>query len=599
MAKYSGGLLGKAYNEVGNFVTRSPSKIDKALRDSIREAANRFPGYEVHAYSGYRPGDKRQHGKAKAIDVALVDKKTGQVLDNYQNASTFRTYEKFAQVVREVQMEKHPELANDLRWGGYFSGSKGKYGAVDVMHFDTAGHIGMAGGSWEEGLTDAQRAMFPGIQSVGMNQISLPDTVGVPQSREQAMAQAAKQSASAAAYSNPTRALDVSIPSSQLASQYAQYQRGTVPALSRPSAPPSNFSVPARPSPIGSAPVGQVSRAPLGPALSRPTPPGNFAGGTTPAAAPSIRQAAGTPTAGYNPKAQAAGTPTAGYDAKAQPAGTPTAGYNSKAPSVEKMAANYGAYRTPTNYPNVQKAMQAQPMSLEDQKLAAAYTQYGLTKALAPTTPVAAPPAIAAPPAQVLAPALVQRPAVNDYPVANIPAAPKATAYDVYSGMADTAKDNTGQNTIGRLPDGTTTVTNKYGVTTGMTPYGKQTAVGSLPGISGPVGQAVKGAVPTMAGGLAGGLLGGPLGALIGATLVKEIAKPGGLLSKQNSFNTDWFGNIVTNKAVSGLGFPDRPSSPAGARNQRGFDSASDRSHAYGISPGAAAAIDKGGGGLY
>lgn len=384
-------------------------------------------------------------------------------------------------------------------------------------------------------------------------------------------------------------------------------------ALSRPSAPPSNFSVPDRPSPIGSAPVGQVTRAPLGPALARPSPPGNFAGGTTPAAAPSVRQAAGTPTAGYAPKAQAAGTPTAGYNTKAQPAGTPTAGYNVSMPSgISRPAA-------PSKAAIEGALSQAQGKIAADAK---AYADFEAQRAQAfsslpgpPTTvthppnptvgipaPVAAPPAIAAPPAQVLAPALVPRPPVNNLPVASIPAAPQARAYDVYSGLAETAMDNTNRNQIGTLPGGGTTVTNQYGATTGMTPGGYQTAVGSMPsipGMSGPVASKIGGAAPTMAGGLAGGLLGGPLGALIGATLVKEIAKPGGLLSKQNNFNTDWFGNIVTNKAVGGLGFPDRPSAPAGARNVRGFDSASDRSHAYGISPGAAAAIDRGQGGLY
>lgn len=155
---------------VGNFVARGADKVDSRLVDVLQTAAQDFPGYRVEAFSGYRPGDKRFHGKGEATDVRLIDLKTGKEVPNYQDAAGFRPYEQFAQKVREVQMEKYPDLAQNLRWGGYFSGPKGKYGAADLMHFDLGGSpgLGMAGGSWDDGLNETQRNYFPGVESVGL-----------------------------------------------------------------------------------------------------------------------------------------------------------------------------------------------------------------------------------------------------------------------------------------------------------------------------------------------------------------------------------------------------------------------------------------------
>ncbi|MER9298654.1 hypothetical protein NKI38_19480 [Mesorhizobium sp. M0621] len=150
---------------VGNF----KDGVDSRLMDILNIAAQRFGGYRVEAYSGFRAGDPRFHGKGMAADIWLVDLKTGRKLPNYQDPSTFRIYEQFAQIARIVQLEKYPELTGKFRWGGYFSGPKGKYGATDEMHFDLGGGtVGMGGGSWENGLTPAQRALLPGVVSVGM-----------------------------------------------------------------------------------------------------------------------------------------------------------------------------------------------------------------------------------------------------------------------------------------------------------------------------------------------------------------------------------------------------------------------------------------------
>lgn len=158
---------GGTFSKVGNFVARGEGNVDQRLVNILAEASKRS-GFNVEAYSGYRPGDKRFHGKGMAMDVGILQ--NGQRLPNYQDGSTFRQYEMLAQHARQVQMEMYPELNDKFRWGGYFSGPKGKYGALDTMHFDTAG-AGMGGGSWANGLNAKQQGYFPDAVSVGMQQL--------------------------------------------------------------------------------------------------------------------------------------------------------------------------------------------------------------------------------------------------------------------------------------------------------------------------------------------------------------------------------------------------------------------------------------------
>lgn len=162
---------GGSFTGVGNFLARGAGNVDARLTDILKTAAERS-GMKVQAFSGYRPGDKRFHGKGLATDVNLIGP-DGRPLPNYQNPASFRSYEKFAQQARLVQMEKYPELEKDFRWGGYFGGKKGKYGAMDQMHFDLGGRrAGMGGGSWENGLTPLQRSFFPGADSKGMGNLA-------------------------------------------------------------------------------------------------------------------------------------------------------------------------------------------------------------------------------------------------------------------------------------------------------------------------------------------------------------------------------------------------------------------------------------------
>jgi hypothetical protein len=145
--------------------------VDPRLFSILNTAGKNLPegwSWNVTPSGGFRPGDPRFHGKGMAVDVQLVDDQ-GKPLPNYQNAAAFRAYEQFAQAARKAQLDLHPELSSQLRWGGYFSGPVGKYGAKDLMHFDLGGdRIPMGGGSWDTGLHERERRYLPGAKSVGM-----------------------------------------------------------------------------------------------------------------------------------------------------------------------------------------------------------------------------------------------------------------------------------------------------------------------------------------------------------------------------------------------------------------------------------------------
>lgn len=139
-----------------------PGAVDPRLIEILDRAAANYGDYGVEATSGFRKGDRRQHGRHEATDVRLRDKKTRQALANYQSPETFGQYEGFAKAARKAQQELYPDLDKQFRWGGYFGGGKDKYGALDLMHFDLGGgpNLGMAGGSWEGGLTPEQAKIW-------------------------------------------------------------------------------------------------------------------------------------------------------------------------------------------------------------------------------------------------------------------------------------------------------------------------------------------------------------------------------------------------------------------------------------------------------
>jgi len=181
---------------------------DPRLYNLLRESSRYLPeGYSVQFKSGLRPGDPRYHGKGMAADIQIIDP-SGKALANYQDPSTFRTYEQYAQAVRAVQQQQNPDMP--LRWGGYFSGPKGKYGALDVMHFDLSDGP-MGGGSWEAGLTPQQMALWPGVESVGMGNAApaLAPAVNVASIPEPAQPIAAAASTGSGDLASMLSAIDV------------------------------------------------------------------------------------------------------------------------------------------------------------------------------------------------------------------------------------------------------------------------------------------------------------------------------------------------------------------------------------------------------
>lgn len=150
-----------SFSAVGNFAARGPQNVNQTLVDILTQAASTMPGYRVEAYSGYRPGDPRFHGKGLATDLRLIGP-DGKMVPNYQSAQGYRVYEQLAKNARAIQMAQHPELADKFRWGGYFwNGGPGNYGNADLMHFDLGGgRVGMGGGSWEGGPSKAMMAAY-------------------------------------------------------------------------------------------------------------------------------------------------------------------------------------------------------------------------------------------------------------------------------------------------------------------------------------------------------------------------------------------------------------------------------------------------------
>lgn len=170
------------WSPVGNYVARDANRVNPKLRAIMKEAAQTYKSpYKVEAFSGWRPGKGKSRHKghqSNAIDIRLVDVKTGKVLPNYQDPKYFREYEKFAQHARRTQMKLHPELNDQFRFGGYFGAEtnkkgvpvKNKYGSMDLMHFDLSPGAKMAAGSWEGGVNKAHRK-FWGVESAGMKNL--------------------------------------------------------------------------------------------------------------------------------------------------------------------------------------------------------------------------------------------------------------------------------------------------------------------------------------------------------------------------------------------------------------------------------------------
>ena len=133
-------------------------KFAKALQEFTKEYNASQGDYSIALRSGLRTGPKeRFHGTGEAMDINLIDRRTGERLNDYQtrDPTVFKAYQDNANQFHSFLEKNYPDLAQMHRWGGYFSGGPGQYGASDIMHHDLAGRVGMGGGSWQGGLSQA------------------------------------------------------------------------------------------------------------------------------------------------------------------------------------------------------------------------------------------------------------------------------------------------------------------------------------------------------------------------------------------------------------------------------------------------------------
>jgi hypothetical protein len=171
---------------VGNYRLGGDQRRADLLKAGEAASKNLPPGWKVEAYSGQRDGPGQgPHAHSGAIDFRLIPPgKTFEQMKgaDYQSPENFAVYEKFAQDTHLSLQKINPELAQQHRWGGYFSGpigAGGKYGAMDLMHQDFAGgNARMAAGQWETGLHPAwQRAWGVGEHSSGIAERAKDDAV--------------------------------------------------------------------------------------------------------------------------------------------------------------------------------------------------------------------------------------------------------------------------------------------------------------------------------------------------------------------------------------------------------------------------------------
>jgi hypothetical protein len=380
------------------------------------------------------------------------------------------------------------------------------------------------------------------------------------------------------------------------------------------------------------APIGHVSRAPLGPAAPAKGVPG-FSGMATPrgigSIAPAPSKAVAAPSFSGMATPRGTGTPAAPSPTSAMRASAPAPQAAPSAPS-----GSFVSQDEKTNTGNYTNAPPAGNFVSQDERASLA-ERLGLdpsTGVPTPSAPALGPvaPSVALSVANVapVPAAVVTKPAVAVAPPSNFgqqnvaPSRPALSAADVYGGAVGTAQTTTPGTTVSRATSyGPTYTTNKFGAVTATDPNGTQMAVWggvpSKPAISGPLSQTgiatqapsgmfgpkAKSATGTLAGAALGGYALGPLGAVLGGIVGKNLAQGkaplAGLFGGANTnvgrtINT-YQGPMNFANAQGGLGFPSAPSKPAGY-NPTGYGN---NTNPGGLSDAARSAIDAGGGGLY
>lgn len=139
--------MATSYTLAGTAKARGLGSVDPRLVQIIAAAAERSP-YQVQIFSGKRAGSQggSRHNSGNALDIALIDPTTGQVVPNYKSSTGFPIYAEFAKIAREEQMRLAPDMADQFRWGGGFSDK-----SFDLMHFDFKPGGSMRYWTWEDG----------------------------------------------------------------------------------------------------------------------------------------------------------------------------------------------------------------------------------------------------------------------------------------------------------------------------------------------------------------------------------------------------------------------------------------------------------------
>jgi hypothetical protein len=152
-------------------------KLLSVIKDGVRRFQIANPQYTVEVYgpsSGKRKKGRtsnhgpQQNGYGGALDIIIIRRSDGAWLSNYQDGDTAPIYQQLANYVKLAQEELLPALK--IRFGGYFSGERQKYGALDLMHFDVLARKGMAGGSWEDGFTRKMMQYWGIKKNMGMRE---------------------------------------------------------------------------------------------------------------------------------------------------------------------------------------------------------------------------------------------------------------------------------------------------------------------------------------------------------------------------------------------------------------------------------------------
>jgi hypothetical protein len=179
----------KLYDEKGNSLV--DDRLLASTADGIRDFEKNNPNYRVETYGpsgGLRhSGSTSNHGaqgrgmaaltggRGAALDVVIIDKKTGKMLTNHpgKNHQNQGTVGENAPIYQELfnrtvtaGEKKYSGFSKDARFGGYFAGGSN---AMDLMHIDTRGRVApQGGGTVSGGFNEAQMRRWGIDENVGL-----------------------------------------------------------------------------------------------------------------------------------------------------------------------------------------------------------------------------------------------------------------------------------------------------------------------------------------------------------------------------------------------------------------------------------------------